>query len=131
MRKHVQVLGILNIVWGGLYVFGALVILLVFGGVAGLVGAVSHDPDAYVAVPILTFFAGALALLLVLLSVPSIVTGVGLLKLTPWSRILGIVVSALHILSIPFGTALGVYGLWVLLSNETVPLFARPLEPWR
>ncbi len=129
MRKHVQLLGILNIVWGGLYLFGALVIMLIFGGVAGLVGAVSHDPDAYIAIPILTFLGGALALLLLLLSVPSIVTGVGLLKLTPWSRILGIVVSALHILSIPFGTALGVYGLWVLLSNQTVPLFARLPEP--
>ena len=129
MRRHVQVLGILNIVWGALYIFGALVIMLIFGGVAGLVGAVSHDPDAYIAIPILTFFGGGLALMLLLLSVPSIVTGIGLLKLTPWSRTLGIVVSALHLLSIPFGTALGAYGLWVLLSSETVPLFARPLEP--
>jgi hypothetical protein len=35
-------------------------------------------------------------------------------------------VSALHLLSIPFGTALGIYGLWVLFSQESLRFFARP-----
>jgi hypothetical protein len=30
-----------------------------------------------------------------------------------------------HLFSIPFGTALGIYGLWVLLRRETEPLFRR------
>jgi hypothetical protein len=30
-----------------------------------------------------------------------------------------IVISALHLLSFPFGTALGVYGLWVLLNEQS------------
>ena len=73
--------------------------------------------------PILSMIGGALAIFLLLLSVPSIVAGIGLLRLSPWPRILGIVVSALHLFNIPIGTALGIYGLWVLLSNETVSLF--------
>jgi hypothetical protein len=36
---------------------------------------------------------------------------------------LAIVVSALHLINIPFGTALGIYGLWVLLSPEAQRLF--------
>jgi hypothetical protein len=36
---------------------------------------------------------------------------------------LTIILSALHLFNVPFGTALGVYGFWVLLSPETEALF--------
>jgi hypothetical protein len=37
----------------------------------------------------------------------------------------------MNLLSIPIGTALGVYGLWVLLNKETEPLFTGvvPIMP--
>jgi hypothetical protein len=129
MRKHIQLLGILNIIWGSLSVLGALIILLIFGGATWLIAALSHEPDARIALPIVGLFGGALALLLLILSIPSIITGIGLLRLAPWGRVLGIVVSALHLFSVPFGTALGAYGLWVLLSNDTLPLFGHPQGP--
>lgn len=62
-------------------------------------------------------------IIILLLSVSGIIAGVGLLKFYP--RILTIVLSALNLLNIPIGTALGVYGLWVLLSPQAEPLFAR------
>jgi hypothetical protein len=55
----------------------------------------------------------------VLLGLPSILGGWGLMRYRPWSRILMIVVSAFHLFHVPLGTALGIYGLWVLLSPET------------
>lgn len=48
----------------------------------------------------------------------------GLLHFRPWARILAIILAVLHIFSFPFGTALAIYTLWVLLSSETQPLFA-------
>ena len=60
------------------------------------------------------------------LSVPSIIAGVGLLKRRSWARILTIVLSVLNLINIPFGTLLGIYGLWVLLSQNTAPLFGAP-----
>jgi hypothetical protein len=132
MRKHVQVLGILNIVWGSIGVFGALIIMLVFGGVVSLIGVTAHhDPDARIAIPIVGLIGGAIFLLIMITSIPSIVAGAGLLRMAPWSRILTIVLSALHLFSIPFGTALGIYGLWVLLSDETVSLFVPSEGPIR
>jgi hypothetical protein len=47
-----------------------------------------------------------------------------LITFKPWARVLAIILSALHLLNIPFGTALGIYGLWVLLSNEGERCFA-------
>jgi hypothetical protein len=37
-----------------------------------------------------------------------------------------IVLSALGLMSIPVGTALGIYGLWVLLNEETARMFSSP-----
>ena len=60
-----------------------------------------------------------------LISLPGLIAGIGLLKYRPWSRMLTIVISALDLLSVPFGTALGIYGLWVLLSQPTEALFQQ------
>jgi hypothetical protein len=119
---HVKVLGALNIAFSVFGLFAALLLVLVFGGTAGLVGA-SGDPDAAIAVPIIGITGMALVTFLVLLSVPGLVIGVGLLKLKPWARIGGIVLSILSLMMIPFGTILGAYGLWVLFSKDTERLF--------
>jgi len=43
----------------------------------------------------------------------------GLFERQPWARILGIVVGFLALLRFPFGTALGIYTLWVLLPESS------------
>jgi hypothetical protein len=124
MDTHVKVLGVLNIASGAFGLVGALVLLLVFGASAGAVG-VSGDPDASFALPIIGITGVALVTFLVILSLPGIIVGVGLLRLRPWARIGGIVISILSLVMIPFGTVLGAYGLWVLFSKETEGLFGR------
>jgi hypothetical protein len=125
MDTHVRVLGVLNIVLGALGLLAALIILAIFGGIAGVVNA-TGDSDAATAVPILAVIGGALSILLLLVSAPGIIAGFGLLQHREWARILTIVLSTLNLLNIPFGTALGVYGLWVLLQPQTAALFQRP-----
>jgi hypothetical protein len=123
MDIHVKVLGALNIAFGALGLVGALALMLVFGVSASAVG-VSGDPDAAFAVPIIGITGMALVAFLVILSLPGIIIGIGLLRLRPWARIAGIVVSIMSLIMIPFGTVLGAYGLWVLFSKETERLFA-------
>ena len=59
------------------------------------------------------------------ISLPGLIGGIGLLNLASWSRIFMIVISALDLLNVPFGTALGIYGIWTLTRPETEALFAR------
>jgi hypothetical protein len=125
MATHVKLLAWLNIIYGGLIAVAGLVVFLIMGGIAGFVGA-SASPDDRVAVPILGMIGGFVFIVLLVLSLPSIVTGIGLLHYKPWARIVGIVLSALHLPGIPFGTALGIYGLWVLLNRETEMLLQSP-----
>ena len=58
-------------------------------------------------------------------SLPGLIAGIGLLNFRSWARILAIVISVLDLIHVPFGTALGVYGLWVPLSQGSERLF-RP-----
>jgi len=41
-----------------------------------------------------------------------------------WARIVAIIVGCLNLLHVPFGTALGVYTLWVLLNDESRDLLS-------
>ncbi|HYR89697.1 MAG TPA: hypothetical protein VE422_36825 [Terriglobia bacterium] len=47
------------------------------------------------------------------------IVGIGLLTRQPWARMLAIVFGSLNLFDLPFGTALGVYTLWVLLPPES------------
>jgi hypothetical protein len=131
MLTHVKVLAVLYLVLSGIGLLFALLIFFAVGTAASIVGMSASPEDARIAIPILGITGTALSALLLLLSLPGLVTGWGLLKLRPWARILGIVLAVISLLNFPIGTAVGVYGLWVLLTKETERLFtqAPPVPP--
>lgn len=124
MTTHVKVLGVMYIVLSALGVASALFLALAVGTASSIVGVSAEPQAAAVALPIIGVAGTALVVFLLALSLPGLITGIGLLKLQPWARILGIVLSAINLINIPFGTALGIYGLWVLLTRETEQLFS-------
>ena len=60
-----------------------------------------------------------LAAVSALLGLLGILVGWGLLTRQPWARVVAIVFGCIALVHIPFGTALGVYTLWVLLPAES------------
>lgn len=125
METHVKVLGVLHLALGAIGMFGAILLMLIFGGAAGIIGAAADNADAAVAIPIIGLAGSALVFLLLLLSIPGLIVGVGLLKFRSWARIVGIILSVLSLINFPLGTVIGIYGLWVLLNNETQRLFEK------
>ena len=118
MRQHVPILGWCFIVYHAI----VAVIGIVVGAIVSGAGALSGEREAM----FVTGTVGvAIAAFLIVISLPGIIAGVGLLKYRPWARILAIIIGALHLLSFPFGTALGVYTLVVLLNAETPTLFGQ------
>jgi hypothetical protein len=125
MRDHLKLLGILNIVWSSISLLIGLVVLLVFGGLAGFLAATGMSPVSWndnsgglIVAPFMALIGFGIVLLICVLSLPAFIGGIGLLKLKSWSRILMIVISIFHLFSFPIGSALGVYGLWVLFQPE-------------
>lgn len=99
---------------GGL---GSLIWMLANGGPSELSNA--FEGASTVLGPIVV----GIVFLNIFLAVPLTLTGMGLLRLQPWARTLGMVICSLTIISIPIGSALGAYGMWVLTSMEVEPLF--------
>jgi hypothetical protein len=125
MQTHVKVLAILHIVFGSLGVLAAGFLLLLFGGIASIIGMNAPDDEALVAMPIVGGVGLLISAFTALLSVPSIIAGVGLLSYKSWARTLTLVLSAIQLINVPIGTALGFYGFWALLSKEGADLFER------
>ncbi|MBA2305744.1 MAG: hypothetical protein H0W08_24355 [Acidobacteria bacterium] len=129
MQTHVKVVAVLLIVFSALGVLVALGAMAMFGGAAGIVGAAAEGDDAALALPIIGLTGTIVTIFLLALSVPGLLAGYGLLNLKPWGRILGIVLCAINLINIPFGTVFGIYGLWVLLNNESERLFLSSVQP--
>jgi hypothetical protein len=129
MKDHVKILGILNIVWGGLIcLFGLALFLFLTGvGIAGSTLA-DHGDGQWGSgdlgpAHLLGLIGAVIGVLMVALGIPGVIAGWGLMNFRPWARILVIILSILHLPSIPLGTAIGVYGLWVLFNDDTKRLF--------
>lgn len=129
MAQHVKILGILHIVFSSLCILGGIIALAVLGGIAGIVGVTDQSADSAAAVPILSGIGGLIFVICLLIGLPGMVGGIGLLQYKSWARIVVIVLSAIDLFNIPIGTALGIYGFWVLMNKETEALFDRRTLP--
>jgi len=124
VTTHVKVLGWLFIVFGIFYVLMAFGFSMFLGLLAAFVGGQGGE-DAAVGASVLGLTGAAFFIFWLCVGIPGILAGYGLLTFRPWARILAIVLSAIRLINLPIGTALGVYGLWVLFSKETETLFTR------
>lgn len=124
METHVKVLAVLYIVMSAIGLLLALLVFFALGTAAGIVGMSAPPDEAAIAVPILGLTGTAIGTFFLILSLPGLIAGWGLLKFRSWARILGIVLAVISLVNIPIGTAVGIYGLWVLLNKDTERLFA-------
>jgi hypothetical protein len=123
VEHHLKTLGILWIVFGG---YTLLIWLLALPFLAGILGGfcpMGHALHGMHGFPFgHAFFAAWVPLItaiLVVRSALSLLVGFALLTRQRWGRILAIVVGIVTLLKIPFGTALGIYTLWVLAPAQS------------
>ena len=119
MEKHLTIVAVLRIGWDAL---GILLGLAIFGIMIGS-GLVAQDPDAVLITGLIGAVVGGF---LILVSVPGIIGGIGLLRRARWARILVLIMSVFDLFFIPIGTMIGIYIIWVLMQDETVELLGRP-----
>ena len=117
VAKHVQILGIIWIVISFLRLIPAAIVLcLGHGGIPFL-----RMPMRGFLMPIM----GALGAYLAITAVVGFLVGWGLIDHQPWARMLAIIVGCLKLIDFPFGTALGIYTLWVLASQGAEAEYQR------
>ncbi len=105
MEKQITLLGWLYIIFSALHVLATAFIMFLF-----------LPPEGHFIARWVTFGMFAVA-------APCIVGGIGLLKRKYWAKILVLVLGFIILLHFPFGTALGLYTIWLLTRKQTAPLF--------
>ena len=106
MEGHIKLLGILWLAISGLRLIPGLV--LTSFGHHGF-----HFGLPHFAAPLVGLIGG----MFVVTAILGFIAGWGLLERQPWARALAIGLGVFALLDPPFGTALGAYTLWALLSN--------------
>ena len=123
MKSHVDFLGILFIVWGLLTVVVGVSTLALGVGAATLITSASRGGGGQVAAGITAAAFTALAFMAILWGAAHVLVGVPLRRCTPWSRLTALMLGSVDLLLLPYGTALGVYALYVLLREDGKRLF--------
>jgi predicted nucleic acid-binding Zn ribbon protein len=116
VQGHAHLLGIL---WLAISAFNTI------GGVVVYILAItlfSHLPEMGAAEAPTAFLRPLLSVIAIFVlgkAACGFIAGWGLLQREPWARVLAIVLGFLSLFNIPFGTAVGIYTLWVLLPAHS------------
>ena len=123
MDRHVRILSVLSRLWGGLALVMGVSLLCLAGGAAVLL----QQPQPSGVVGIAAGLAAGSFLIVGLMVLAwggaSLWCGALLRRHAPLGRYLGLGLGLLNLLVLPFGTALGAYALWVLLTPTGRSLF--------
>ncbi|HEX9119297.1 MAG TPA: hypothetical protein VF840_02045 [Terriglobales bacterium] len=113
VARNAHLLGILWIAYSALSLLCGVVLMIVGRTIFGPLGLPSMPggPPMFIR-PLLS----AIAIVLLCKAAAGLAAGLGLLQRQDWGRILAIVLGVISLINIPFGTALGIYTLWVLVS---------------
>ena len=112
VQEHVRLLGIF---WLAISAFNAVGCVVLFILANTLFAHGRHFSSDAPGPAFLQPLLGFIGVVILLKSAAGFLAGYGLLKRETWARMLTIVLSFLSLFNVPFGTALGIYGLWILL----------------
>lgn len=124
MPAQLEFLGVLFIVWGLLTtLIGLSTLALGIGAVAIITSAGRGGASGQVAASVTAAIFTLLAIIAILWGAAHIVVGFPLRRRRPWGRIMALILGSVDLLLLPYGTALGIYALWILLNERGKRLF--------
>ena len=114
-NDHIKLLSALHIAWSLLLLAGGIFAFVVLG-----LGGVAAEEEVEV---FILFTAMVVIAILFLMGAVGVVGAFGLIQRRNWGRFMVMVVSALWLLKVPAGTALGIYSFYVLTREDIVDEF--------
>lgn len=127
MKRHADFLALLYLAWGAIFALVGVAGLALMAGAMAI--AQSHGPVAApsdLAAGVTAFAFGVLAMLALLWGLLHLWAGAALRRYRHWARLAALGLAVMNVVLFPFGTALGAYACWVLLTEEGRKLFEEP-----
>jgi len=118
METHKRILGILFIVSGSLQILGMLFMSTFLSILLPLIVESGRVESSWILEWIVPFVQLIAVFVILFFSIPSIIGGWGLLQHKKWALTLVLIMGCFKLFSIPLGTALGVYTIWVYAEEH-------------
>ncbi len=111
--EHRRILGIATVVYHSFNLLVLFVLLPLFAGVS-----IFSLPDAPELSGLVLVILSVVIFAVLLLALPGIIGGIGLIKGKSWGRILTMIANVITLFNFPIGTALAAYTFWVLVMKN-------------
>ena len=121
LHTHVQILGWLRIIGAALMAVIGVMLLIFLAGLGMFSNAASGEAAPFWVLTMVALFVGGL---MVVLALPALLAGIGLLRRKEWGRILALIVGVFDLFNFPLGTLIAAYSFYVLLQNSATAYFA-------
>jgi hypothetical protein len=117
VQEHVRLLGLFWLALSAFNTIGAVILYVIANTLfAHFRPMGAPDAPTFFLRPLLS----VIALLLLAKAAVGFIAGWGLLQHEPWARVITLVLAFISLFTnIPFGTALGIYTMWVLLPSRS------------
>lgn len=121
MDTHKRLLSILHIVYGGLHILlfllGALLVNTFLPFIMAEIAEADQDA-ALITELAINFVRALFFILLILIPLPSVIGGFGLLNGKKWGLNWLMASGCLSLINVPIGTGLGIYTIWVFVEDQ-------------
>lgn len=120
MESHKRILGILYIVTGIIMILAMVFVTLAFSVALPWIIERTQSDEQWVftwLVPLIQIIGFTL---IILVALPSLIGGWGLLTQQRWAMTLVLIVGCLKLFSFPIGTAIGIYTIWVYSEDQRI-----------
>jgi hypothetical protein len=125
-ERHLPILILLVRVWGALSVIIGVSMLLLAMGAAAILADPAWPREAFgtgITVGAFGIVFGVLGVVAVIWGTAHLWAGGLLRDHRPLGRVLTLALSVVNLLVLPFGTVMGAYALWILMTNDARHLF--------
>jgi len=122
VSPHVDFVGILFVVWGALTALVGLSTMALGVGAASLASSMNSG-GGHVAAGLTAAAFFTLGVIAIIWGLGHVLIGLPLRRRRPGARLLALMAGSIDLLLLPYGTALGCYTLWVLLSEQGKAIF--------
>jgi hypothetical protein len=118
VANHISLLGALWIVYSSIALIAGVFVFFIGKVIIAFVltqhPAPPDGPPLFFLRPLLTI----VGLLIIAYGALGFAAGWGLLRRESWGRLLALIAGCIALIKVPFGTALGIYTLWVLMPQN-------------
>jgi len=118
LDDHKKILGILYVITGLLTVMLMMLLHAVFTTIYAFAFS-EADPEEQAIFQLIMAIGGYVQVfVIVVVGLPTLIAGIGLLMRQSWAMILALIVACFKLFSFPIGTAIGVYAIWIYSEDQ-------------